>query len=45
MAAIPEDVSSEERLRFTLNGREIEALSHETILQVAQRVGIDIPYL
>lgn len=45
MAAIPEDGSSEERLRFTLNGREIEALSHETILQVAQRVGIDIPYL
>ncbi|MEE9287136.1 MAG: formate dehydrogenase subunit alpha [Gammaproteobacteria bacterium] len=45
MAAIPEDVSSEERLRFTLNGREIEALSHETILQVAQRVGIEIPYL
>ncbi len=45
MAAIPEEVSSEERLRFTLNGREIEALSHETILQVAQRVGIEIPYL
>lgn len=45
MAAMPEDVSSEERLRFTLNGREIKALSHETILQVAQRVGIEIPYL
>jgi len=45
MAAIPEDVSSEEQLKFTLNGREIEALSHETILQAAQRVGIEIPYL
>lgn len=32
-------------LRFTLDGREVEAGAHETIWQVAQREGLAIPHL
>ena len=32
-------------VRFTLDGQAIDALPGETILQAAQRVGIDIPHL
>ncbi|MCT8974739.1 formate dehydrogenase subunit alpha [Microbaculum marinisediminis] len=34
-----------EHVRFTLDGREVEAASDETIWQVAQRLGTDIPHL
>ena len=30
---------------FTLNGTTVEAAAHETILQVAQREGVEIPHL
>jgi predicted molibdopterin-dependent oxidoreductase YjgC len=32
-------------IRFTINGREVEGKTDETILEVALRYGIDIPYL
>jgi formate dehydrogenase major subunit len=32
-------------VRFELNGREVEALAHETLIQVADREGIEIPRL
>jgi formate dehydrogenase major subunit len=32
-------------VRFEINGREVEALAHETLIQVADREGIDIPRL
>ena len=32
-------------IRFTLDGREVEALPAETIWQVAKREGVDIPHL
>jgi predicted molibdopterin-dependent oxidoreductase YjgC len=34
-----------ESIRFTLDGRDVEARPGETIWQVAQREGIDIPHL
>jgi formate dehydrogenase major subunit len=34
-----------DKITFTLDGREVEAGSDETIWQVAQREGIDIPHL
>lgn len=34
-----------ERLQLTLNGRDVEAVAGETIWQVAQREGVDIPTL
>jgi formate dehydrogenase major subunit len=34
-----------ETIRFTLDGREVEARAGETIWQVAQREGTDIPHL
>jgi formate dehydrogenase major subunit len=34
-----------DNIRFTLDGREVEAESHETIWQVAKRVGTTIPHL
>ena len=43
MAANPEVFS--ETVKFKLNGRELEALPEETILQVAKRTGIEIPHL
>lgn len=32
-------------VNFTLDGREVEALEHETIIEVARREGIAIPHL
>ncbi len=32
-------------VRFELNGREVEAMEHETIIEVAQREGVEIPRL
>jgi formate dehydrogenase major subunit len=32
-------------VRFELNGREVEAMEHETIIEVAQREGVDVPRL
>ena len=32
-------------VRFELNGREVEAMEHETIIQVAEREGVDVPRL
>jgi len=43
MAARPEEVF--ETVRFTLNGREIEAWEGETILEAAKRHGVEIPHL
>jgi len=43
MAANPETVL--ETIPFTLNGKEIEALAGETILQAAERHGVEIPHL
>jgi formate dehydrogenase major subunit len=34
-----------EPLRFTLNGQEVEAQAGETIWQVADRLGVEIPHL
>ncbi len=34
-----------ENIKFTLDGREVEAGSDETIWQVAKRIGTDIPHL
>src|SRR3712207_6801618 len=34
-----------DRIRFTLDGREVEALPGESIWQVAKREGIEIPHL
>ena len=34
-----------ESIRFTLDGKEVEATSDETIWQVANRLGIEIPHL
>ncbi len=45
MAANPADIPLPETTTFTLDGRSIQALPGETILQAAKRVGIDIPHL
>ena len=34
-----------ESIPFTLDGKEVEATSDETIWQVANRLGIEIPHL
>jgi formate dehydrogenase major subunit len=44
MAANPEYIYNKVT-QFTLNGQAIEAQGEETILQAAQRCGIEIPYL
>lgn len=44
MAASPETMN-EKVTRFTLNGKEIEAVGDETILQAAERNGVEIPRL
>ncbi|MEX0951500.1 MAG: formate dehydrogenase subunit alpha [Gammaproteobacteria bacterium] len=44
MAANPEYIP-ENTIKFTLNGRTVEALEGETILQAAKRIGIEIPHL
>ncbi|MCB1800436.1 MAG: molybdopterin-dependent oxidoreductase, partial [Gammaproteobacteria bacterium] len=43
MAALPEHLP--QPVSFTLNGREIEALPGETILQAARRHDVEIPHL
>jgi len=43
MAANPETVT--ETIAFKLNGRDIEAFAGETILQAAERNGVEIPHL
>ncbi len=43
MAANPDNIF--ETIEFTLNGKNVEALPGETILQAAQRSGTDIPHL
>ncbi|MEZ5477382.1 MAG: 2Fe-2S iron-sulfur cluster-binding protein [Thiolinea sp.] len=43
MTKMPENTPA--RIRFNLNGQDIEALGHETILQAAQRHGEEIPHL
>ncbi len=37
--------ASIQTVRFIIDGREVEALPHETLLQVAQREGIEVPHL
>ncbi len=44
MAARP-DVALESVTKFTLNGEITLAYANETILQVAKRIGVEIPYL
>ena len=44
MAALPE-IGPGESVRFVLDGRVVEALPGETILQCARRAGIEIPHL
>ena len=43
MAARPEDLPMP--VSFSLNGRDVDALPGETILQAAQRHGVEIPHL
>ena len=42
MAAVPESAQS---TSFLLDGRTVDALPGETILQAARRHGVDIPHL
>ncbi len=44
-ATLPSTSEPAERIRFTLDGREVEALPGETIWQVAKRCGTRIPHL
>ena len=44
MAANPEYMN-EKITRFSLNGEQVEANGDETILQVAKRLGVEIPHL
>jgi formate dehydrogenase major subunit len=37
--------ASLQTVTFTINGREVQALRHETLIEVADREGIDIPRL
>jgi formate dehydrogenase major subunit len=37
--------ASLQTVSFEINGREVQALSHETLIEVAQREGIAIPHL
>lgn len=39
------EARKEDRVRFTLDSREVEADSSETIFEVARREGIEVPYL
>ncbi|MFH0340599.1 MAG: formate dehydrogenase subunit alpha, partial [Chromatiales bacterium] len=45
MAANLKVVSEQQTIRFKLDGREVDALPDETILQAAIRLGTEIPYL
>jgi len=44
MAANP-DFIEESITKFTLNGESLEAIGDETILQAAERSGVEIPHL
>src|SRR5947207_6570832 len=35
----------QERIAFRLNGEEVDAFAHETIIEVADRLGVEIPRL
>jgi formate dehydrogenase major subunit len=37
--------ASLQTVTFEINGREVQALSHETLIEVARREGVDIPHL
>jgi formate dehydrogenase major subunit len=37
--------ASLQTVSFEINGREVQALSHETLIEVAKREGIEIPHL
>jgi formate dehydrogenase major subunit len=37
--------ASLQTVTFEINGREVQALQHETLIEVAQREGVDIPHL
>ncbi|MBL8328082.1 MAG: formate dehydrogenase subunit alpha [Rubrivivax sp.] len=39
------DAAQEAAIRFTLDGRAVQAHAGETLLQVARRVGIEVPHL
>ena len=39
------DMPVEKKIGFELNGRSVEALEGETILEAADRIGIEIPRL
>jgi formate dehydrogenase major subunit len=45
MVAKRDDINQLSTVRFELNGKEIAALNGETILQAAQRSGVEIPHL
>ncbi|MGQ0657755.1 MAG: formate dehydrogenase subunit alpha [Chromatiales bacterium] len=45
MVAIPAEIKAARTISFKLDGRNIDALPEETILQAAKRLGIEIPYL
>ena len=38
-------MNASQMIRLQLNGQTVEALPGETLLQVAQREGIDVPHL
>ena len=42
---ILKDFIEDQKIKFVLDGHEVEALSDETIWQVAKRVGVFIPHL
>ena len=39
------DIPVEKTITFELNGNQVEALNGETILEVAERIGVEIPRL
>ncbi|MGB1693719.1 MAG: 2Fe-2S iron-sulfur cluster-binding protein, partial [bacterium] len=39
------DMPVEKKIGFELNGRSVEALEGETILEAADRIGVEIPRL
>ena len=39
------DITVEKTVAFELNGNQVEALNGETILEVAERIGVEIPRL
>ena len=39
------DMPVEKTVAFELNGNQIEALNGETVLETAERIGIEIPKL